>query len=113
MGWVMVAALVAAALLVGLGFVAFWPLWPPIEPGAHRAERNPAHPANPAPAPEPPPRVGFPVPGAEEWMWTTDEARRTRAKHRHENLGEGTQRLQWYERPSGPQPIRPLAPPVE
>jgi hypothetical protein len=111
--WVMVAALVAAALLTAAGWAAFWPEWPPIEPGAHRAKTDPVNPPEPAPAREPAPRVGFPVPGPDEWMWSTDEAKRKRPKHRHEDIGEGTQRLPWHEVPSGPQPLYPPAPPVD
>lgn len=102
--WVAVCGLVATALLVGIGFLAFWPTWPPLEPGVHRAK--------PKPEPEPQDHPLPLGPTAEEWMWTTEEARRTRARHRAEDH-EGTQPLRWHERPSGPQPIYPPRPPVQ
>lgn len=102
----MVAALVAAIVLVGLGFAAFWPEWPPIEPGVHRAPRDPANPPDPAPDPDPP----LPLSGdaTEDWVWSTEAAKRDRPKHRYEDLGQGTIRLPWYEHPgTGEQPLYP------
>jgi hypothetical protein len=111
--WMMVVALVAAILLTAAGALAFWPEWPPIEPGVHRAKPDPANPPDPAPAREPTPRVAWPQAGEDEWVWSTDEAKRTRARHRAENIQEGTQRLPWHEVPIAPQPLYPPAPPVE
>lgn len=108
--WVWVVFLFSSSLLVGLGVLAFWPEWPPIEPGQHRPRGNPAH---PAPAREPAPRVGFPIPGTDEWTWSTGETKPHRARHRHEDIGEGTQALHWYERPSGPRPLHPPREPIE
>jgi hypothetical protein len=108
--WVYGCALGAAAILVGLGFLAFWPEWPPVEPGVHRAPSKRKERAvilddalqEPAPA----------EPTAEPWMWSAEEAER-RARHRKENLEDRTQALRWHERPSGPQPMYPRQPPIE
>jgi len=104
--WVMMAALVAAIVLVGVGFAAFWPEWPPIEPGVHRASPDPANPPDPAPVQEHPLPMS-PDP-SEDMIWSTEASKRDRARHRYEDLGQGTIRLPWYEVPvTGELPIYP------
>jgi len=105
MTWVLVAVLVAATALVGLGFAAYWPEYPPIDDtpmpswnmntdGRHRAieprrkrkeraaELDEFLEEIQEPAPEP---------TAEAWMFDPGPPE---AKHRWEHLGEGTQRIE-------------------
>ena len=87
--WVWVAAIVAAALLVGAGALAFWPAPPPIDdtplPSWWRDESRDDEPAAPKHSADPKRRglrrmraatldenLEEPAAGAESWMWNTE-----------------------------------------
>lgn len=102
--WLVAGGFVLLFGLLGLAFAAFWAEYPPLDDTPLPSEEEPSSevwPDGPLPT----------GPTAEEWMWSPSAVHR--ARHRREDIGQGTIRLPWYDVPSGPQPIYPKPDQVE
>ena len=102
--WLLGAGFVLLIAAIGLMVAAFGPQWPPLDDTPLPPEEEAAR-GERMMGPEPTNAT------AEEWMWSPQAVHR--AKHRRQDIGQGTIRLPWYEVPSGPQPIYPKADEVE